>query len=65
MEPNPECVLKPGEECAFCRYVRPSKKAPKPRIECARCVQPFVKGERRRLYRGKWVHVDKTQCVAL
>lgn len=61
--PNPEseCILKPGETCAFCNHTRPRRKV-KTRITCHECGEPFAKGERRRLLRGKWVHVAKEGC---
>lgn len=62
MEPNPECLLKPGEECGWCRYRRPKGK---PRILCHICKQPFQKGEKKRLLRGKWIHKENPACLDL
>jgi ribosomal protein L44E len=55
------CYLKPGEKCQWCNYTKPAKK-PVIRILCHQCGQPFIKGQRKRLLRGKWVHVELEGC---
>jgi hypothetical protein len=50
--------LKPGETCPWCNSVGAHKA--KPRLVCKVCGKPFTKGQKRRLFRGNWVHCD---CV--
>jgi len=60
--PVDPCVLKPGETCAWCNYTKPAKK-PETRILCAVCSQPFSKGQKKRLLRGRWIHVANPDCL--
>lgn len=51
-----KCTLAPGEHCEWCGAVGETRKPARPKPLCPNCQQPFKKGEKWRLLRGKRIH---------